>query len=62
MYSLGKSILVGIPWMEAHGAVPSYHIGESLVASMRPFLRFIDLDETFVNYGFVRKVCPKMLA
>ncbi|PYH51723.1 NAD(P)/FAD-dependent oxidoreductase [Aspergillus niger CBS 101883] len=34
---------------------PRYHIGESLVASMRPFLRFIDLDETFVNYGFVRK-------
>ncbi|PWY90356.1 radH flavin-dependent halogenase [Aspergillus sclerotioniger CBS 115572] len=34
---------------------PRYHIGESLVASIRPFLKFIDLDETFVNYGFVRK-------
>nr|ANY27070.1 flavin dependent-halogenase [Aspergillus carbonarius] len=34
---------------------PRYHIGESLVASIRPFLKFIDLDDTFVNYGFVRK-------
>ncbi|KOS43943.1 hypothetical protein ACN38_g5115 [Penicillium nordicum] len=34
---------------------PRYHIGESLVASIRPLLKFIDLDDTFVNYGFVRK-------
>ncbi|PYI01220.1 radH flavin-dependent halogenase [Aspergillus sclerotiicarbonarius CBS 121057] len=34
---------------------PRYHIGESLVASIRPFLKFIELDDTFVNYGFVRK-------
>ncbi|KAL8703500.1 MAG: hypothetical protein Q9201_003310 [Fulgogasparrea decipioides] len=31
---------------------PRYHIGESMLASMRHFLRFIDLDETFDNYGF----------
>nr|UVI58154.1 halogenase [Aspergillus roseoglobulosus] len=34
---------------------PRYHIGESLVASIRPLLKFIDLDDTFVNYGFVKK-------
>ena len=33
-----------------------YHVGESMVASMRHFLRFIDLDSTFDNYGFVKKV------
>ena len=35
-----------------------YHVGESMVASMRHFLRFIDLDSTFDNYGFVKKVSP----
>ncbi|KZF25346.1 FAD/NAD(P)-binding domain-containing protein [Xylona heveae TC161] len=34
---------------------PRYHIGESMLPSMRHFLRFIDLDETFVNHGFVQK-------
>nr|QTX15978.1 halogenase [Aspergillus westerdijkiae] len=29
---------------------PRYHIGESLVASIRPLLKFIDLDDTFVSY------------
>lgn len=33
-----------------------YHVGESMLASLRPFLRFIDLDSTFVNHGFKRKV------
>jgi hypothetical protein len=33
-----------------------YHVGESMVASFRHFLRFVDLDSTFVNYGFVKKV------
>ncbi|OOQ91177.1 radH flavin-dependent halogenase [Penicillium brasilianum] len=31
---------------------PRYHIGESMLPSMRHFLRFIDLDSTFDNYGF----------
>ncbi|KAI4241067.1 MAG: hypothetical protein LQ352_007508 [Teloschistes flavicans] len=31
---------------------PRYHIGESMLASMRHFLRFIDLDETFDKHGF----------
>ena len=33
-----------------------YHVGESMLASLRPFLRFIDLDSTFVDHGFKRKV------
>ena len=33
-----------------------YHVGESMVASMRHFLRFIDLDTTFEDHGFVKKV------
>jgi len=32
-----------------------YHVGESMVASIRHFLRFIDLDNTFNDYGFVKK-------
>lgn len=34
---------------------PRYHIGESMIASMRHFLKFIDLDETFNNHGFQMK-------
>ncbi len=36
---------------------PRYHIGESMLASMRHFLRFIDLEKKFDSYGFTRKVC-----
>ncbi|PYH92917.1 FAD/NAD(P)-binding domain-containing protein [Aspergillus ellipticus CBS 707.79] len=35
---------------------PRYHIGESMLASMRHLLRFIDLDQTFDQYGFTKKV------
>ncbi|PON24531.1 hypothetical protein TGAM01_v206461 [Trichoderma gamsii] len=35
---------------------PRYHIGESMLASMRHFLRFIDVDSEFDNYGFTKKV------
>ncbi|THH00060.1 hypothetical protein EW145_g7143, partial [Phellinidium pouzarii] len=35
---------------------PRYHIGESMLASMRHLLRFIDLDTTFNEYGFTKKV------
>ncbi|KAH8423426.1 NAD(P)/FAD-dependent oxidoreductase [Aspergillus melleus] len=31
---------------------PRYHIGESMLPSMRHFLRFIDLDEKFLSHGF----------
>ena len=31
-----------------------------MVASMRHFLRFIDLDSTFDNYGFVKKVSESL--
>ena len=35
---------------------PRYHIGESMLPSLRHFFRFVDLDETFVNHGFYKKV------
>lgn len=38
---------------------PRYHIGESMVASMRHLLRFIDLEQKFESYGFVKKVRNK---
>jgi threonine dehydrogenase-like Zn-dependent dehydrogenase len=36
---------------------PRYHIGESMLASLRHFLRFIDLEDTFEQHGFNKKVC-----
>ena len=33
-----------------------YHVGESMLASLRPFLHFIDLDSTFKAHGFTKKV------
>jgi 2-polyprenyl-6-methoxyphenol hydroxylase-like FAD-dependent oxidoreductase len=39
-----------------------YHIGESMLPSMRHFLRFIDLDSTFDGYGFKHKVCGQEAA
>lgn len=33
-----------------------YHIGESMIASMRYFLRFVDLESTFEKHGFEKKV------
>lgn len=35
---------------------PRYHIGESMLPSMRHFLRFIDCDEKFNAHGFIKKV------
>ncbi|PPR01324.1 hypothetical protein CVT24_006326 [Panaeolus cyanescens] len=35
---------------------PRYHIGESLLPSMRHFLRFIDLEKKFLGHGFYEKV------
>ena len=34
----------------------SYHIGESMLASMRHLLKFVELDGKFDSYGFVKKV------
>ncbi|PSR83576.1 hypothetical protein BD289DRAFT_410629 [Coniella lustricola] len=34
---------------------PRYHIGESLVASIRHMLKFVDLDTKFDAYGFRKK-------
>ena len=33
-----------------------YHVGESMLASIRHFLRFIDVDSKFDEYGFTTKV------
>ena len=33
-----------------------YHIGESLLPSVRHFLRFIDAETKVAEYGFARKV------
>ncbi|KAJ5639909.1 FAD/NAD(P)-binding domain-containing protein, partial [Penicillium longicatenatum] len=33
-----------------------YHIGESMLPSLRNFLRFIDLETKFDEHGFIRKV------
>ncbi|KAF7292047.1 hypothetical protein MIND_01230800 [Mycena indigotica] len=35
---------------------PRYHIGESLLPSCRPFLRFIDAEQKVDNFGFLVKV------
>ncbi|TRM65844.1 hypothetical protein BD626DRAFT_555916 [Schizophyllum amplum] len=34
---------------------PRYHIGESMIPSCRPFLKFIDVEEKVKNRGFVVK-------
>ncbi|KAJ7780767.1 FAD/NAD(P)-binding domain-containing protein [Mycena maculata] len=34
---------------------PRYHIGESMLPSIRNFLRYIDLEDTFVAHGFYKK-------
>ncbi len=35
---------------------PRYHIGESMLPSCRPFLKFIDCEEKLKNHGFTIKV------
>ncbi|KAF8348367.1 FAD binding domain-containing protein [Amanita rubescens] len=34
---------------------PRYHVGESLIPSIRHYLRFIGAEDKLANYGFVRK-------
>ncbi len=34
-----------------------YHIGESQLASLRHFSRYIDLEKEFEEFGFTKKVC-----
>ncbi|RAQ52676.1 radH flavin-dependent halogenase [Aspergillus flavus] len=34
---------------------PRYHIGESMLPSMRHLLRFIDCEDTFLQHGFTKK-------
>lgn len=47
-----KCIIITLPTL----TMIRYHIGESMLASIRPFLRFIDVDSTFDAHGFQRKV------
>ncbi|KAF8206001.1 putative halogenase [Mycena galopus ATCC 62051] len=35
---------------------PRYHIGETFLSAMRPFLKFIDAEEKIKNFGFAIKV------
>jgi hypothetical protein len=51
--------LFGIIDSHIHAFVCSdrYHVGESLVTSVRPYMRLIGAEEKIVNHGFVRKVC-----
>ncbi|KAH8706038.1 hypothetical protein BGW36DRAFT_21633 [Talaromyces proteolyticus] len=35
---------------------PRYHIGESMLPSIRPLLRFIDLEQKFEAHGFQKKL------
>ena len=35
---------------------PRYHVGESMLPSIRHYLRFIDLESVFDEHGFNRKV------
>jgi hypothetical protein len=35
---------------------PRYHIGESMLPSIRPFMRFIDAEEKVSSHGFTFKV------
>jgi len=39
---------------------PRYHIGESMMAALRHFLRFIDLERGFEEHGFNVKVRPRL--
>ena len=39
-----------------HTILGSYHVGESLLPSMRHWLRYIDLDKQFDQLGFTEKV------
>ncbi|KIY50298.1 FAD/NAD(P)-binding domain-containing protein [Fistulina hepatica ATCC 64428] len=34
---------------------PRYHIGESLIPSVRHYLRYIGMEETMMEYGFIHK-------
>ena len=37
-----------------------YHIGESLIPSVRHYLRFVGAEETVEGYGFMHKVRPRV--
>lgn len=41
---------------------PRYHVGESMLPSLRHYLRFVDLDSAFDKHGFNKKVsCCKSI-
>jgi hypothetical protein len=53
----GKQFLQDSLRCVTFNALHRYHIGESMLPSIRHYLRFIELDKTFDNYGFTKKVC-----
>ncbi|KAG5650278.1 hypothetical protein H0H81_012768 [Sphagnurus paluster] len=40
---------------------PRYHVGESLLPSVRPYFRFIGAESILEDYGFMRKVDAKLM-
>lgn len=38
-----------------------YHVGESMLPSLRQFLQFVDCEEKVKNYGFCVKVSSRVL-
>ena len=56
-YSAAALALEGINTVLLEADIfPRYHIGESMLPSIRHFLRFIDLDSEFNSYGFTKKI------
>ncbi|KAH7926941.1 FAD/NAD(P)-binding domain-containing protein [Leucogyrophana mollusca] len=45
---------LGVAILEA-AKFPRYHVGESLIPSVRHYLRFIDAEQKLVDYGFKHK-------
>ena len=55
-----------VPSISGHGCVLGmdrvthrYHIGESLIPSVRHYLRFVGAEENVEGYGFMHKVRPQ---
>jgi monoamine oxidase len=51
-----RSVLYRLVIWSSSNLCDRYHIGESLIPSVRHYLRFIDAEEKLSEYGFTRKV------
>lgn len=45
-----------ISWLIAFQTFLRYHVGESMLPSMRNYLRFIGAEDDFTKHGFLNKV------